>query len=469
MKFVIRGNVSHNDVQTMSQTFFHHMRFEVVDAPPREGLCLAVQNADEGVVAQLYENGVIVQSVEAHTAKRTLYDLLVHKTGYRPPWGLLTGIRPAKVAADFLDKGFSAEETRQKLAAQYLIEDDRAALCTDVALSQRRIIAQSPQDAISIYIAVPFCPTICHYCSFSAYPAHRYGKYMDAYVTALVKEIDYLGVICSGMYVENIYIGGGTPTALDDNNFTKILVAIADNFDVGRAMEYTIEAGRPDTITTSKLSIMKQHGVSRISINPQTLNDITLEKIGRRHSGLQFFSAYEMAQKAGIDNINIDLILGLPGETLDDVRRTLDDIKGLCPKSCTVHTLAVKRASKLHEDVEAHNPTEISLIQDMLVTSAAYMKSMSLLPYYMYRQKNSAGNFENVGYAAEGFEGRYNIQMMEETQSIYAAGADAVTKLVDVAQSRIERAFNLRSPVDYIEKVDEMMARKTSLIKEIWG
>ena len=480
MKFVIQGNINHNDVQTMSQTFFHHMRFDVADILPSEGLCLMVQNAGVNIVAQLHENGMIIQFAEVpitengikgirRATKLALYNIFVAQTGYKPPWGLLTGIRPAKVAAEFLDQDSAPDDIRQALITQYFIDPSRATLCTDVAIAQRRIVAQNPQNAVSIYISVPFCPTICHYCSFSAYPTDRYGKYMDAYVVALTKEVEYLSEISRGKRVENIYIGGGTPTALDDGNFERLLATIVDNFDIRSVIEYTVEAGRPDTITEGKLSLMKQYGVSRISINPQTLNDPTLERIGRKHTASQFFQAYEAAQMAGFDNINIDLILGLPDESINDVRRTLEGVANLRPNSCTIHTLAVKRASKLHEYPEMHSPAEISLMEQMLTVSADYMKSIGLNPYYMYRQKNSAGNFENVGYAAQSFEGRYNIHMMEEVQSIYAAGAGAVTKLVDAVQSRIERVFNLRSPVDYIEKIDEMIARKEGLIKEIEG
>jgi len=280
----------------------------------------------------------------------------------------------------------------------------------------------------------------------------KYAKYTDDYISAIIKEIQHLGHKYRNNYVENIYIGGGTPTALDDAKFEKLLAAIAENFAADKAMEYTLEAGRPDTITLEKLALMRKYGVSRISINPQTLNDATLEKIGRKHTAAEFVKAYRMAQWSGFKHINIDLILGLPNETIDDVRRTLYGIAALYPKSVTIHTLAVKRASKLHQETEAHIHPEISQMRNMLEVSVRYMQTLGLEPYYMYRQKNSPGNFENIGYAATGYACRYNIRMMEETQSILAAGAGAVTKLVDPVLNRIEREFNLRNPVEYIQR-----------------
>ena len=465
MKFVIQKGLSHHDIQTMAQVFFHRMGFEVADKVPAEGLCLDVRKytTGRGVAARLYENGAVIQSAKAlldksdpkglcRATKLAIYTVLAIHTGHRPPWGLLTGIRPAKIAANLFDAGLSEVDAQHVLKTYYLAEHGRAALCTRVARAQREIVRTSPNKAVSIYASVPFCPSICHYCSFSAYLMDKYAKYAYSYVAALIKELQQLSRRCRNNIVENIYIGGGTPTSLDDTNFQRMLAAIADNFAVGKAMEYTVEAGRPDTITPEKLALMRRYGVSRISVNPQTLNDATLEKIGRKHNTAQFYDAYKMAQSVGFDNINIDLILGLPGETPDDVRRTLEGIAALAPKSVTIHTLAIKRASKMHQEAEAHSRAEIMQMRTMLDLSARYMDALGLAPYYMYRQKNSPGNFENVGYAAAGYEGRYNIQMMEEAQTIYAVGAGAVTKLVDKPQNRIEREFNLSNPVEYLQR-----------------
>ena len=463
MKFVIHGNLSHHDIQTMTQVFFHRIGFDVVNELPNDGLCLDIHNTGKAVAARLYEDGEILQFFKARidlsdtngvcrATKLAIFTVLAMHTGHRPPWGLLTGIRPAKIAAKLFDAGLSDTQVQHRLKTYYLVEHSRAVLCTRVSRNQREIIKKSPEKAVSIYVSVPFCPSICHYCSFSAYPMDKYAKYADGYMAALVKELGQLGRKSRDDYVENIYIGGGTPTVLDDTNFERLLTTIADNFDAGKSLEYTVEAGRPDTITPAKLALMRKYGVSRISINPQTLNDATIEKIGRKHTATQFIYAYKMAQNLGFEHINIDLILGLPGETTNDVRRTLEGIAHLAPKSCTIHTLAVKRASRLNQETEMPFYAEISQLRAMLDLSAHYMDTLGLSPYYMYRQKNSPGNFENVGYAAPGYMGRYNIRMMEETQTILAAGAGAVTKMVDIAQNRIQREFNLRNPVEYLQK-----------------
>jgi len=479
MKFVIQPELSHHDIQTMAQVFFHCMGFEVVEDMPATGLCLDVRKSATGrlVVARLYEDGEILEQYRTHidetdekglcrATKMAVYTVLTIYTGHRPPWGLLTGIRPAKIAANLFAKGLSDVNVQHVLKTYYLVEHGRAALAARVSRAQRSIVKSGHKKAVSIYAAVPLCPSICHYCSFSAYPIDKYAKYADDYVDALIAEIRLLGHRCRTKNVENIYIGGGTPTALGDADFERLLAAIADNFAVDKLLEYTVEAGRPDTITLEKLALMRKYGVSRISINPQTLNDHTLEKIGRRHTAAQFLEAYKMAQAAGFEHINIDLILGLPDETLDDVRCTLDGIAALVPKSVTIHTLAVKRASKLHQETELLARTKISQLRAMLDISAGYMDALGLAPYYMYRQKNSPGNFENVGYAAPGYEGRYNIQMMEEVQTIYAAGAGAVTKLVNKRQNRIEREFNLRNPVEYTQKIMEKLGRVDIQLKQ---
>ncbi|MCL2574030.1 MAG: coproporphyrinogen dehydrogenase HemZ [Defluviitaleaceae bacterium] len=470
MKFIVQGDLPHHDIQTMAQVFFHRIGFDLISEPPKDGLCLHMQRKGRAIKAILYENNIAIDKFNAQidfdddssvcrATKLAVYAILTAYTKHRPPWGLLTGIRPTKIAASLLAEGFSDKQIQHKLKTHHLVDHSRAALCTQIAQMQKYILddSVSPKDAVSIYISIPFCPSICHYCSFSGYPADKYTKHMYGYITALIKEIEYLGQLCRDKYIENIYIGGGTPTALDDVNFVRLLTTVSKHLMADKAFEYTIEAGRPDTITNEKLALMRRYGASRISINPQTLNDATLTKIGRQHTSAQFIRAYKMAQDSGFDNINIDLILGLPDETLDDVYRTLDGIVELNPKSCTIHTLSVKRASKMHQDKEIHS---ISQMSDMLLASRAYMDSLSLEPYYMYRQKNSLGNYENVGYASLGYACHYNIQIMEEKQTIYAAGAGAITKLVDIESGRIERVFNLRNPVEYIEKVDEMIERK---------
>ena len=476
MKFIIRGEIIHNDVQTMAQVFFQNRGFELVTRVPDAGLCLEVANCDETVFAKLYVDGAEARgdavpiSLEDdkginRAVKLAIFNVLAAYTGYRPPWGLLTGIRPAKIATGLIGRGFCEDEARDAFEAYYLVEPGRARLCVQVAAAQQGIV-EGCEGAISIYIAVPFCPSICLYCSFSSYSVDKFGKYMDDYVAALCQEIEFLGKAVRDKRVENIYIGGGTPTALDDANFERLLAQVAESFDNAMAgvKEYSVEAGRPDTITEQKLGIMKKFGVGRISINTQSLNDATLTKIGRGHTAAQFFDAYNLACDAGFEHINIDLILGLAGEGPDNVRRTFEGICALEPKAVTVHTLAVKRASRLHQELGTLPLTAVACMEQMLEAAASYMSDANLMPYYLYRQKNSLGNFENIGYAAAGYEGRYNVQVMEERQSVYAAGAGAVSKLVTSRDDRIERIFNLRNPVEYIRRVDEMIERKGGLV-----
>ncbi|MCL2397455.1 MAG: coproporphyrinogen dehydrogenase HemZ [Defluviitaleaceae bacterium] len=470
MRFVIKGDVVHNDIQTMAQVFFQNTGFQLAEEVPGDGMCLVVEQRGQKVWVGLYIDGGMTdffaakieqrdEKSVARAAKLAVFGVLAPFTGYRPPWGLLTGIRPAKIVTGLRDRGFSWQEAQRELQTYYLVEHGRARLCVDVAAAQQDIICGA-EKAVSIYISVPFCPTVCKYCSFSSYPLDKFGKYMDDYVAALIKEVEFLGKMASQYKAENIYIGGGTPTALDDRNFERLLAAVAEGFDIGGVAEYSVEAGRPDTITAQKLALMQKYGVGRISINPQTLNDTTLAHIGRGHSVAQFFAAYEMARTAGFDHINIDLILGLDGEGPDDASRTLEGIAALGPKAVTIHTLAVKRASRLRQELEDAHLAQIAQMEQMLTHAAKYMVAAGLAPYYLYRQKNSLGNFENVGYAADGYAGRYNVQIMEERQSVYAAGAGAVTKLVGERDSRIERIFNFRNPVDYIRQVDEMIERK---------
>jgi oxygen-independent coproporphyrinogen-3 oxidase len=296
-----------------------------------------------------------------------------------------------------------------------------------------------------------------------AYEIGKFGNRLPAYMEALLKEINHLGKICKDMYVENIYIGGGTPTALCDKNLEALLQTVKDNFDTesqpAKPFEYTIEAGRPDTVTQSNLALMKKYKVNRISINPQTLNESTLVKIGRGHSVQDFFNAYQTAKNHGFDFINIDLILGLEGETTQDVQNTLNGVSALNPNALTIHTLAIKRGSAIHNVPQAHS-ANVEKIEEMLNYAEEYIKQMELAPYYLYRQKNSPGNFENVGYSKPSFEGRYNIHMMEETRSVYAAGCGAVTKLVDNKNNKITRIVNYRGLDEYIRKVDELIERK---------
>lgn len=421
-----------------------------------------------GTTAQLYENGsLICEKTETadgvtmqHAVRSAVYHMLKEKTGQHFPWGMLTGIRPAKTINTYMDTGLTKAESIKKMIETYEMSPEKAELAATVATAERSILEKADKNGISLYIGIPFCPTRCLYCSFTSYPIDIYKTKVDGYVEALIKELKFLGEKAQGKRLDSIYIGGGTPTSLSAEHLDKIMAAVLETFDLSNILEYTVEAGRPDTITAEKLKVIKKNGASRISVNPQTMNDETLKLIGRRHTVDDIKRVFYEARSVGHDNINMDLILGLPGEGEDEVKNTMEEIKKLSPESLTVHTLAVKRASRLKETLGEYDLAKAMLMENILGLSAKGAAEMGLAPYYMYRQKNMLGSFENVGYAKKGFESIYNVVIMEETQSIYAAGAGASTKLYDPETDRIERIFNVKNVDEYIGRIDEMIDRK---------
>ncbi len=377
------------------------------------------------------------------------------------PWGILTGVRPAKLVSEAWLEGQSTDEIRKTFKDKYLVSDEKLNLMIRVAEEEKKIV-EGGIGKVGLYIGIPFCPTRCLYCSFTSYPLKQYGTKVDDYVDALIKEIEFTKDYFSDKEIESLYIGGGTPTSLNEKQLDKLLTNVEKCFKI--PVEFTVEAGRPDTITEEKLKILKEHNVSRISINPQTLNDETLRLIGREHSVEMFLNAFEMARKAGHKHINTDIILGLPGEGEKEVTNTMEGLMKLNPESITVHTLAVKRASRLKETLENYNMTDALQMDRLISISREYTEKMGMSPYYMYRQKNMVGNFENVGYCKPNCQCIYNVAIMEEKQSIVALGAGGSTKIVDNKLNKIERVFNVKSVDDYITRIDEMIDRKRSFI-----
>lgn len=468
----LRGHELQNDVQTMVQVFYpnlHYYRTEEISAEETT----VESSVEKGIAsAMLYRRGAqvsawsvpymepLTEKEKKRLVKLTIFALLSRETGMYPRWGLLTGVRPAKIVNTLLSEGKSDEECLRYLTEKYLVAQHKAELTLKVAKAERRLLAGNEKTDISLYIGIPFCPTRCLYCSFTAYPLKQYEKRVDEYLDAMFKEMEYLAEYAQNFRLKNIYIGGGTPTSLTEEQLERLLQKVQELFAPTEDMEYTVEAGRPDTITKEKLRLMKVYGVNRISINPQTMNEETLKRIGRRHTVEDIRRVFWEAREVGHDNINMDLILGLPEETPEDVRQTMEEIMALEPDNVTVHTLAVKRASRLKEQFDLYTMTTAEVLEKMLEIAADYAERMGLEPYYMYRQKNMVGNFENVGYCKPGKEGVYNIQIMEEKQTILAAGAGASTKTVDPATDRIERVFNVKSIEDYIGRIDEMIERK---------
>lgn len=464
----LEGHDMMNAVQTTVQIFMPNEKYKPVENVQEDGITVKSSVMGNGTTAQLYENGsLICEKTETadgvtmqHAVRSAVYHMLKEKTGQHFPWGMLTGIRPAKTINTYMDTGLTKAESIKKMIETYEMSPEKAELAATVATAERSILEKADKNGISLYIGIPFCPTRCLYCSFTSYPIDIYKTKVDGYVEALIKELKFLGEKAQGKRLDSIYIGGGTPTSLSAEHLDKIMAAVLETFDLSNILEYTVEAGRPDTITAEKLKVIKKNGASRISVNPQTMNDETLKLIGRRHTVDDIKRVFYEARSVGHDNINMDLILGLPGEGEDEVKNTMEEIKKLSPESLTVHTLAVKRASRLKETLGDYDLAKAMLMENILGLSAKGAAEMGLAPYYMYRQKNMLGSFENVGYAKKGFESIYNVVIMEETQSIYAAGAGASTKLYDPETDRIERIFNVKNVDEYIGRIDEMIDRK---------
>ncbi|MFR4163502.1 MAG: coproporphyrinogen dehydrogenase HemZ [Paraclostridium sordellii] len=430
-----------------------------------EGENLVISKQESFDITKL--NNEEVKKKTKTVIKRSMFRVLDKVFETYVPWGVLTGIRPVKIVHSLLDKGISESEIREILKNNYLIKDEKIDLALDIAKRERVFIYPIDKNKISLYVSIPFCPTRCVYCSFPANPMKQFGHLRDDYIKALIKEIKGLAKLLkdTNKEIETLYIGGGTPTALEADQLDTLINALFKELDLTNIKEFTVEAGRPDTITKEKLEVMKKHNVTRISINPQTMNDETLVKIGRDHNVNDIVDCFKLARSLGFDNINMDIILGLVDENLDMVRNTLEKIKELNPESLTVHTLAIKRASTLKENLDKYELTRYEEMIKMIELSMEYAKDMGLNPYYMYRQKHMLGNLENIGYAKEGFECIYNIQIMEEKQSNLAIGAGAISKYVYVDEDRIERTDNVKNVELYIERIEEMIERK---VKEVY-
>ncbi len=381
------------------------------------------------------------------------------------PWGILTGIRPTKIVHMLIEEGRKNDEIRNIFREHYVVNEKKTDIAIEVAQHEKRILTQLKPKSIGLYIGIPFCPTRCLYCSFVSNAVHKMKKFIDPYIDALQQEIVYTKNIIQdmGWHVECIYIGGGTPTVLSPHLLDKLLKTLSIHVDMQDVKEFTVEAGRPDTIDEEKLRIMKTYNVNRLSINPQTMNETILKTIGRNHSTEDILKSYALARKIGFNNINMDVIAGLPGENEKLFKHTITEIERLGPENITVHTMSIKRASRLHEKIDEYTLLQADTVNNMLAFTQQFMKEKNMVPYYMYRQKNILGNLENVGYCKPDFECIYNIEIMEEKNSIMAMGSGAVTKMVDLKNSRLERIFNVKDVREYIKRIDEMMLKKNKI------
>ncbi|MDE6887797.1 MAG: coproporphyrinogen dehydrogenase HemZ [Eubacterium sp.] len=399
--------------------------------------------------------------------KQHIYKLLSEHTGKTLPWGTLTGIRPTKIAMNLLEEGKTEADVAQYMEKTYGTSAQKIALSLEIAQRERSLLQRLDYEkGYSLYIGIPFCPSTCLYCSFTSFPLSQWGKRVDEYLDALEQEIAFTADRFSDKHLDCIYIGGGTPTTLSPRQMDRLLTMLERSLDLSQLLEFTVEAGRPDSIDREKLEVLRAHGISRISINPQTMKQETLDLIGRRHTVEQTADSFYLARSMGFTNINMDLIMGLFQETLADVKNTLAKVKELAPDSVTVHSLAVKRAARLQMFKEDYAGLTMVNTQEHLDAAEQACAQMGMAPYYLYRQKNMAGNFENVGYAKEGKAGIYNVLMMEEKQSIVACGAGSISKRL-YPDGRIVRCENVKDVTLYLAKINEMIERKRKLFTDL--
>ncbi|MBP1574358.1 MAG: coproporphyrinogen dehydrogenase HemZ [Oscillospiraceae bacterium] len=437
--------------------------FEVADIPAEDFIYTGVFGDEISVRIKMdgKDLSAKAETSEGKAAKMEylLYEILSEITGLKPKWGTLTGIRPVKLALQMMDKGISADEVRRRFKEERLVSDEKLDLLLSTAEHEQAIRALSKPESVSMYISIPFCPSRCSYCSFTSHAIEKAAKLIPQYVDLLCEELRDTAVLMEelGLRLETVYMGGGTPTVLTPEQLDRVLSTARSSFDFGGVRELTVEAGRPDTITPGKLEVMKKNGVDRISINPQTMDDGVLELIGRKHTAKDVVDAFYMARSFGFDNINMDLISGLPGDDFDKFRKTIDSVLELEPENITLHTLTVKRSANLAGDAQKMLSRSVD---EMNEHAFRCFDEAGYYPYYLYRQKGTVEALENTGFCKPGKEGIYNVFIMDETHSILATGAGGVTKLKDPHGPKIERIFNFKFPYEYIDRFDLMNERK---------
>ena len=491
MKLILDGNINAYYIQTLCMIFFPGAKFGASEQenPNAPELYLRLSETDDGVdvYVRVCVDGKVATAEKfyaystefdaAKTAKMACGAAVIAACGeilgYRPSWGMLTGVRPSKVATELLQSGLSKTRVKRILTSEYFVIPKKAALATDVALNEQKLIGSpSPRDC-SVYISIPFCPTRCSYCSFVSYTSPKLLNLIPEYLEHLIKDLEqtFRKIKELGLRICTIYIGGGTPTILTADQLRLLLSKISELTDVSLLEEFTLESGRPDTITAEKMAVAKQYGVTRVCVNPQSLCEAVLQSIGRSHTADDFMRAYDIARNSGIPNINTDLIVGLPGDTFKTFSATFDCIVSLHPENITVHTFCVKKAAEILRQGNGIYSLRGGDAGKCVDYSQLKTQQEGYLPYYMYRQKNTVGNFENVGFSVEGAEGRYNVYMMEEVHSIFALGAGAVSKMVDYRPTNggkpvIERLFYPKYPYEYLK--DESTTEKIAAMEAFY-
>lgn len=475
MNLYVKNHNFHFELENLTRLFFPNEKITVIrdfsePQPPyiytevSDKITISVNigsfNKSETAVKKLTDDDNELVSAQL------LYKLLCDFTGLTQPWGILTGVRPVKLLRRLAEES-SEEQAVKKFEKDFFVSNEKIALSRETEHNERKILELSKPESFSLYVGIPFCPSRCSYCSFVMASIERAEKLIEPYTKLLCEEIKRTAEIANklGLRLETVYFGGGTPTTLSAEQLDTVLGTVNKSFDMSTCREFTVEAGRPDTIDIAKLFALKENKVDRISINPQTVNDEVLKTIGRKHTAQQFFDAFELARKCGFDNINTDLIAGLPTDTPESFKNSLDSIVRLNAECITVHTLCMKRASRLTTEGVTLDLQQARDAREMLAYTQNILGQNEYIPYYMYRQSRMVGNLENVGWSKKGFESLYNVYVMDETHTILACGSGGVTKLKRNNHDYLERIFNFKYPYEYIDRFDELIQRKSGIMQ----
>lgn len=475
MNLYVKNHNFHFELENLTRLFFPNEKITVIrdfsePQPPyiytevSDKITISVNigsfNKSETAVKKLTDDDNELVSAQL------LYKLLCDFTGLTQPWGILTGVRPVKLLRRLAEES-SEEQAVKKFEKDFFVSNEKIALSRETEHNERKILELSKPESFSLYVGIPFCPSRCSYCSFVMASIERAEKLIEPYTKLLCEEIKRTAEIANklGLRLETVYFGGGTPTTLSAEQLDTVLRTVNQSFDMSTCREFTVEAGRPDTIDIAKLFALKENKVDRISINPQTVNDEVLKTIGRKHTAQQFFDAFELARKCGFDNINTDLIAGLPTDTPESFKNSLDSIVRLNAECITVHTLCMKRASRLTTEGVTLDLQQARNAREMLAYTQNILGQNEYIPYYMYRQSRMVGNLENVGWSKKGFESLYNVYVMDETHTILACGSGGVTKLKRNNPDYLERIFNFKYPYEYIDRFDELIQRKSGIMQ----
>lgn len=477
MNLYVKKHKFHFELENLTRLFFPNEKITVIrEFERKETPFVYTELSDEIKVSVQINDFSMEKSAEKGNDDanelimvQLLYKILCKFTGITQPWGLLTGVRPVKLLRK-LGEQLGEENAQRKFVGDFFVSSEKLMLAAETEVNEKKILNLSKPESFSLYVGIPFCPSRCSYCSFVMSSIERARKLTEPYVKLLCDEIKATAEIASslGLRLETVYFGGGTPTTLSAEQLDRVLGTVNSSFDMNTCREFTVEAGRPDTIDKERLFALKENEVDRISINPQTINDSVLREIGRKHTARQFFDAFRLARKCGFDNINTDLIAGLPTDTSDSFKNSLDAVRELSPECITVHTLCMKRASTLTTQGVTLNKDDAIQARQMLEYTRNTLTDDGYIPYYMYRQSRMVGNLENVGWSKKFYESLYNVYVMDETHTILACGSGGVTKLKRYGTDYLERIFNFKYPYEYIDRFDELIQRKNS-IKEFYS